>query len=349
MRKRIIALLLVAAMAITFLTACGNKDSEVTTDDEKLKVALVLAGGKGDRSFYDSADEGVERAKKELGVETKVYECRNDPQLLKDQMVAASEYADIVAVVGFEFYDIIQEMAKTFEDVKYIYVDSDMEGFDNIYPISYADNEGSYLAGALAAMMTTYGELEGINPDNKTIGMVGGEDIDVIRGFQAGYMAGAEHIDPEIKTEVVFADDFEDPAKGKENATMLYSLGADIVFAVAGKTGEGVIQAAEEHNAFAIGVDSDQRYISPDHIIASVIKECGLSIYETIDAIMKDEVEAGVVQVYDLKRGGLSIGYGTEDMEQIVPDEFMEKVEELKDKIISGEITVPTFEDLKEE
>ena len=102
-------------------------ETEVETDTEADKVALVVAGGLGDRSFYDSSHEGVEKAKEDYGVEYKVYECRNDPSLFNDQLVQASEYAPIVAVVGYEFYDVVQEIAEEFPDVYYIYVDNEIE------------------------------------------------------------------------------------------------------------------------------------------------------------------------------------------------------------------------------
>lgn len=339
-RKISILLILLLVMSIA-LTGCGKKvenpapeeaNGEKTGEVSKWnKVALVVAGGLGDRSFYDSSHEGVEKAKAELGIEYKVYECRNDPSLYNDQLVQASEYAPIVAVVGYEFYDLAQEIAKEFKDNYYIYVDNEIEGIDNLITVSYAENEGSFLAGALAAMLT----------ETKTIGMVGGMDIPVIRNFQVGYEAGAKYINPTIKTEAIFAEDFEDPAKGKEGATALYSRGADIVFQVAGKTGEGVFEAAKELGKYAIGVDTDQRYINPDVIIASMVKKVGLSIYETIANIQNDKIDKGKVVYYGLAEDGVGLGYGTDDMKQFATDEMKAKLDEIKGKIISGEIKVP--------
>lgn len=329
----------------SLLIGCGAKDEPKVDDGqggtEKLKVGLVLAGGLGDRSFYDSSNEGVEKASKELGVTHKVYECRNDPTLIKDQLVQASEDSNVVVAVGYEFYDAVQEISKEFEDVDYIYVDNEIPGVENLITVSYAENEGSFLAGALAAMMTTDTEIEGMNPE-KVIGMVGGEDMDVIRNFQVGYEAGAKHIDPEIEVKTMYAEDFEDPAKGKEIATVIYNGGADIIFQVAGKTGEGVFEAAEELGKFAIGVDTDQRYIKPDRIVASMVKKVGQSIYDTIEKIQKDEIKRGEVQIYGLAEDGVGMGYGDDSMVQIVPEDVKAKVEELKADILAGKIEVPT-------
>ena len=338
MKKRVLIFLALMLVVSTALVGCQN--SATPADGDGVKVGLVLAGGLGDRSFYDSSHEGVEQAKKDFGIEYKVYECRNDSSLLNDQLVQASQYASIVAVVGFEFYDVVQEIAKEFPDVYYIYVDNEIEGIDNLITISYAENEGSFLAGALAAMLTTETSIEGID-EGKVIGMVGGVDIPVIRNFQAGYEAGAKYIDPEVEVEVLFAGDFEDPAKGKENATVLYSRGADIVFQVAGKTGEGVFEAAAELGKFAIGVDSDQRYINPDVIVASMVKKVGKSIYDTIENIQKGNVDKGKVVYYGLNQEGVELGYGTDDMVQFATEDMKTKIEDIKAKIISGEIEVP--------
>ena len=266
-----------------------------------------------------------------LGVEGKVLECKNDPTLYTDQLVQASTASDVVVVVGFEFYDVIQEVAAEFPDKKYVYIDNVIENVENITCIDYKENEGSFLAGALAAMESKTGK----------IGMVGGMDIPVIRNFQVGYEAGAKYINPDIQVETIFAGDFEDPAKGKESALALYAKGVDIVFQVAGKTGEGVFEAAKDTGKFAIGVDSDQRYINPDAIIASMIKGVDISIYETIEKIQKGEFESGNVYEYGAKENGVRIAYGTEDMPKLVSDEAMNKIQELTAMIIQGEIEVP--------
>ncbi len=352
MKKTIVWIMVVVLVVGMMLSACskptqpadsGNNDAEEVLpveDGETIKVALVVAGGLGDRSFYDSSNEGVERAKAELGVEAKVLECRNDPSLLNDQLVQASQYGSIVVVVGFEFFDLVQEIAPEFPDVNYIYVDNEIDGIDNLTTISYKENEGSFLVGAMAAMLTKEASLEGMAGAN-VIGMVGGMDIPVIRNFKAGYEAGAAYIDSNIKVETIFANDFEDPAKGKESALALYARGADIVFQVAGKTGEGVFEAANDVGKYAIGVDSDQRYINPDVIVASMIKGVGLSIFESIEKIQDGTFESGKTLYYGIEENGVSLGYGTEDMEQFVTEEMKDQLETIKNEIIGGQIQVP--------
>lgn len=350
--KRGLALILSMMLVMSFtLVGCGSnapkeegneKEAAAQTNElakeegkekseEALKVALVVAGGLGDRSFYDSSNEGLEMIKKDFGVTGVVLECKNDPTLYTEQLIQASEMSDAIVVVGFEFYDVIQEVAKEFTDKKYIYIDNVVEGIDNITCIDYMENEGSFLAGALAAMMTESGK----------VGMVGGMDIPVIRNFQVGYEAGAKYVNPEIEVETIFAGDFEDPAKGKESALALYSKGVDIIFQVAGKTGEGVFEAGKDVNKFAIGVDSDQRFINPEVIVASMIKGVSLSIYESVERMEAGNFESGKVYKYGAKENGVRMSYGDESMKQLVSDEIQAKIQELNDKIIAGEIEVP--------
>lgn len=359
MKKKLVLFLSLILMVSMVFAGCGAKEEPKAAEEtkeapksaeeapkateekkEEISVSLVVAGGLGDRSFYDSSNEGIEMAKEKLGAKTTVLECKNDPSLFSDQLIAASERSEVIVVVGFEFYDVIQEVAKEFTDKNYIYIDNVIEGVPNITCIDYMENEGSFLAGALAAMATTDESIEGMNAEAK-IGMVGGMDIPVIRNFQVGYEAGAKHINPDVIVETIFAGDFEDPAKGKESALALYAKGVDIVFQVAGKTGEGVFEAAKDSEQYAIGVDSDQRYINPDNIMASMVKGVGLSIYESLERIQKGEFKAGSVYQYGINENGVDVAFGTEDMKQIVTEDMIKKVNELKEKIKTGEITIP--------
>lgn len=339
MFKKSIAFLLILMMVAALLAGCGGGQTEEPAPNENaLKVGLIVAGGFGDRSFYDSALEGVTRAENELGIIKSTYECKQDASLYNDLMVEASQNNDIVVVNGFQFYDLVQEIAPQFPDVKYIYIDDALQGPENLTSIDYLENEGAFLAGALAAMVTTYTDKEGINPEKK-IGAVGGMDIPVIRNFMVGYEQGAKYIDPEVKVLINYAGDFEDPAKGKENALDLYGKGADVVFQVAGKTGEGVFQAAKEVGAYAIGVDGDQSYIAPDVIISSMLKQVGLSIYESIQKIQEGTFEMGTVIRYGLNENGVGLTYN-DNMKRHVPEEFITKLQEIEEKIRSGEIVV---------
>ena len=158
-----------------------------------------------------------------------------------------------------------------------------------------------------------------------------------------GYEAGAKYANPDVQVQTQYAGTYEDPAKGKELALALYDNGCDIVFQVASRTGEGVFEAADERGLFAIGVDSDQKYINPDVIICSMVKEVGLSIEQTVSALLEDGTwNGGEIWVADMGTGLIDVGYGDDTMTQQVSDELKEEVEQIKADIISGDIKVPT-------
>lgn len=304
-----------------------------------LKVAMVVSGTLGDRSFFDSGNEGLLLAAKELGVETKVFECRNVPSAYSEQIIAAAQSYDVVFTVGWEFVDPLLEIAPEFPDIKFIHIDAAIEGVPNVSSVDYLENEGSFVAGAMAAAMTTKTGDDKIN-DQKIIGAVGGMDIPVIRNFIAGYEAGAKYIDPEVTVEVGFVGSFEDPAKGKEMALTIFNTGADIVFQIAGNTGNGVIEAAKESNFYAIGVDSDQGYIAPGFIMGSMMKRVGQSIFETIQLILDGKYQDGTVLTYGIAQNGVGMSKD-DDMKKIVGEEVMKKLEEIEKGIVDGTIKVP--------
>ena len=304
-----------------------------------LKVAMVVAGTLGDRSFYDSGNEGITQAVKELGIEAKVFECRSVPSAFSEQIIAAAQSYEVVFTIGWELVDPLLEIAPEFPEVKFIHIDAAIEDVTNVSSIDYLENEGSFVAGAMAALMTTKAEDEKIN-DQKIIGAVGGMDIPVIRNFVAGYEAGAKYIDPDIKLEVGFVGSFEDPAKGKEMALTLFNKGADIIFQIAGNTGNGVIEAAKEANFYAIGVDSDQGYIAPGFIMGSMMKRVGLSIFETIRNVIDGSYKDGSVITYGIAQNGVGMS-NDDDMKKIVGDDVMKKLEDIEKGIVDGTIPVP--------
>ena len=306
---------------------------------EALKVAMVVAGTLGDRSFYDSGNEGLTRAANELKVETKVFECRSVPSAFSEQIIAAAQSYEVVFTVGWELVDPLLEIAPDFPDVKFIHIDAAIEGVANVSSIDYLENEGSFVAGAMAALMTSKTGDPKIN-DKKIIGAVGGMDIPVIRNFMAGYEAGAKYIDPDIKVETGFVGSFEDPAKGKEMALTIFNKGADIIFQIAGNTGNGVIEAAKDAGFYAIGVDSDQGYIAPGFIMGSMMKRVGLSVFETIQKILDGSYQNGAVITYGIAQNGVGMSKD-DDMKKIVGDEVMNKLAEIEKGIVEKTIPVP--------
>ena len=204
---------------------------------------------------------------------------------------------------------------------------------DNVVCIPYAQNEGSFLAGYVAGKMSTSG----------VVGAVGGENSDTINDFIVGFTQGAEYANPEIEVVVNYTNTYDDPAVGKECALALHDKGADVIFQVCSKAGEGVFQAAQEKGFYAVGVDSDQKYIAPDVIICSMIKEVGKSIYDAVAKhIGGDESLWGTTWLADMSNEYIGVSYGTDGEGVQVPDEIKAEVEALAAQILSGEIVVDT-------
>ena len=331
MKKVLSILLLIAMLATLGITAMGEAADEKT----EIRVALCIAETLGDLGFYDSANEGLNRLETDYGVTGSVVECKSDASAWQPALVDAAESNDIVVAVGWQFWDALSEVVPELTDTLFIFVDNGLEGVgDNLLSITYAENEGSFLAGYIAMKTAKSGK----------VGVIGGENSDTINNFIVGYKQGALYANPEgTVLDPVYTDDYEAPDKGKEAALSLYSQGADVVFHVAGKTGLGVFEAAQEQGKYAIGVDSDQKHINPDVIICSMLKRVGDSIYDAVSMYLEDGVfEGGAIWNAGMADGLVDIGYGDESMTQQVSDELKAEVEDIKAQIISGEIEVPT-------
>ena len=328
--KKLLAILLSATL---LLSVVGSAAAEGT--DEPLKVAVCFAEALGDLGFNDSADAGLKMLEADYGVTGSVVECKSDPSKYQPALVEAAESNDIVVAVGWQFWDVLTAVVPQMPDTLFVFVDNGLEGVgDNLLSIVYAENEGSFLAG-YAAMKTSA---------TQSVGFVGGEDSATINNFFVGYKQGALYANPQgTVLDPVYVGDYESPDKGKEFANTLYGKGADVVFAVAGKTGLGVFEAAKEQNKFAIGVDSDQKYIDPEHIICSMKKDIGGSIYTAIGNYISDGVFAGgTVWNADMTSGFVGLGYGDDTMTQQVTPEVKADLDALAQKIIAGEIVVET-------
>lgn len=347
--KKLISLLLALAM-ILCLAACGgnneetepsgepadqseestNPQAEVPPEDA-LTVALVVAGTFGDRSFYDSSKAGCDLLVSNCAVELKTIECNNEGHT--QQIYNAADEAQIVVLVGWEFYDV-ETIAPEYPDVKFIWIDNATSApVENVLNITYAQNEGSFLAGYAAAKLSETG----------VIGAVGGEDSATINDFIVGYKQGAAYANPDIKVEVQYANTYDDPAVGKDCALALHDKGADVVFQIASKTGDGVFQAAQEAGFYAIGVDFDQKFIADDVIICSMVKEVGKSIYDAVSAYLDgDNSRWGTTWIADMANGYIRLGYGEDGATQQISDSVKKDIDKLADQIIDGELVVDT-------
>lgn len=328
--KKLLAFLLCFVMVFS-LAACGGGE-EKPAECEGLTLALVVAGNFGDRSFYDSSNEGATRLEKE-GVTVKRIECGNSDHT--QQIYNAADVADVVVLVGWEFWDV-EAVAPEYPDTKFIWIDNATSApVANVLNITYAQNEGSFLAGYVAAKMSQTG----------VVGAMGGMDDATINDFIVGYKQGALYANPDIKVEVIYSNTYDDPAVGKECALALNEKGADVIFQIASKCGDGVFEAAQQEGFYAIGVDSDQKYIAPETIICSMRKDVGDSIYDAVMQYMAKGDDCGLfgtTWIADMATGYVGLAYGEEGAAQQIPDEIKAEVEELAKKIVSGEIVVDT-------
>ncbi|HEX6331732.1 MAG TPA: BMP family ABC transporter substrate-binding protein [Actinomycetota bacterium] len=324
---------------------------------EDVTVGLVYdIGGRGDLSFNDSAAAGLDQAVSEFGVQTEELEPdeggTNRAELLS---LLASEGSDLVIGVGFLFAETICQAGIDFPDVNF----GDVDGFidentpncegahnltaeDNVASLLFAEEQGSFLVGAAAALKSETGH----------VGFIGGVDIDLIHKFQAGFEAGAQEINPDIEIDVTYISQppdfsgFNDPARAKEIAASMYEGGADVVYHAAGGSGLGMFQAAQEYTASAgthvwgIGVDSDQYQTVPEelqpHVLTSMIKRVDVAVSETIRSQVEGAFEGGY-HIFDLSVDG--VGYSTTGG---FVDDIADQLEDLKAQIIDGSITVPT-------
>lgn len=348
MKKRgfqTVSCLTAAALMGMMLAGCGSQASqtetgteteagseaggESTADDGAVKVTFITTeSGLGDRSFNDSTWEGMQRAEKELGVEIALIEPKSVADTGTAIISAVNSGSDLILGFGASWTDAFDEYCERFPEVYFGGLNCSAQA-DNLQVAKSADHEGSFLAGALAAMMSQTG----------TIGCIGGQDADNINRFIVGYEEGARYVNPDAEVLKSYVGSYTDPAKGKEYSLQLMNAGADVIFQVAAGSGEGVFEAAKENeNLYAIGVDSDQDYIVEGKILTSVVKNCGNIAYDMIQSVQDGTFESGE-KIYDLANGGVGLSEMAYTKDYI-GEENLQKLDEIREKIISGEIQV---------
>lgn len=324
-----------------------------------VRVGLVFdIGGRGDKSFNDSAYNGVARALRELDVRAEFVEPGDGADRESGLRLLAARGFDLVIGVGFVFSDDMIEVARDYPAVRFACVDYakfDANGFvmppANMVALKFREEEGSFLVGAVAALralgaLGALGAREGRAPSRggPVLGFVGGMDMPLIRKFAAGYRQGVLRVCPECRVLTGYAshspEGFKNPARGKELALSQYAAGADVVFQAAGSTGLGVFEAAREQGRLAIGVDSDQWDEAPGVLLTSMTKQVDVSVFEVIRAVGEDRFTPGV-RIFGLKEGGVDYAYDEPRRGMISPS-VRAAVEALRQEIVAGRITVKT-------
>lgn len=345
MKKNILWLVILVLVLSVILS------SVVFAGGKSLKIVHYINGNLGDKSFFDSANRGFEMVIKEFGVSGRTIEGGHDPEPWESDVQQLSEGDwDIIIVGTWQLVEIIEKIAPTHPEKKYILYDAEVDyskgNLGNVYSMLYKQNEGSFLAGVLAALCTT-SDLPLANPE-KVIGFLGAMDIPVINDFKVGYIQGAKYINPEVNVLVSYIGSFSDPAKGKELTLAQYDQGVDIAFNVAAESGLGLLDAAKEKKRYAIGGDSDQFLLFKDsdpekasYIVTSMVKNVDKSIYRAIDLYLKGELKFGEAEGLGIKEGGVELA-DNENFKKLIPEDFREKIKKIEEKILAGEIVVDT-------
>lgn len=300
-----------------------------------LKVGLVLdKGGKDDKSFNSAAYEGATRAEKELGIELKYVEATDMSALENLHRSFARKNFDLIIGIGFAQAEAVRKVSAQFPNVKFAIVDGEVAG-PNVRSLLFAEHEGSFVVGAIAAMKSKTGK----------VGYVGGMDIPLIRRFALGYKAGAEHVNPKIQVIENYigttGEAWNNPAKAKELALSQISSGVDVIFVAAGASGSGAFDAVEEKKKFAIGVDSNQNGMKPGFILTSMLKRVDIAVFDTIKQAKDGKFTAGVTH-FGLKDKGVDYALDANN-DKILDKDTRKKADDIKKAIIAGKILVPDY------
>jgi len=371
MKKKVIAAVLALCMTAGVLAGCGAPEpdevetsAQESTETEEAepaeaetagdeaepaedggaaeggtyRIGLMIPGNLGDKSFFDAAYASIEPLKAELGVEVEYVEVGTDTTKYYPAFVdMCNKDYDLILTISSNNDDALVEAAEQFPDQKFINLDDEMtDPPANVYIMGTKNNEMCFLAGAAAALKA---EELGEN----AIGFVGGMDIPGINEFLVGYIEGAQAINPDIKVATSYVGSFTDTAKGKENGLLLYK-DVSVVFAAAGQSGLGVIDAAVQQGKFAIGVDSDQAEALKDTkpemanvIITSAIKNIPQNAVNVVERAMKGDVNYGTREVFGIETGAVGIAEN-EFYEKLLTEDARARIEELKEKVVNGEV-----------
>ena len=343
MRKLLIVVAVLLAVHAAFLVF-SPRGTEAVADADATKVGIVLdVGGRGDKSFNDGAYAGADSAMNGLGADVRFIEPGEGADREAGLRLLAAEGMDLIMGIGFIFTDDLTVLSREYPDSKFAGVDFAL-GTDeagnvippppNVAALKFREEEGSFLVGALAALVG----------NSKRVGFIGGMDIPLIHKFEAGYRAGVKHVCPDCTVVAQYAgvtpEAFANPGRGKELALSQYQSGVNVIFHASGATGGGLFEAARAMGKLAIGVDADQAAEAPGRVLTSMIKGVNAAVYDAIARVENGTFKGGVYS-FGLAEGG--VGYVYDDNNRaLIPEAAYRRVEQLKAEIIAGRIKVPS-------
>jgi basic membrane protein A len=320
------------------------------SEDAAANVGMVYAlGGLDDRSFNDAANRGIQRARLDYGIEFTNHEPTAVAEFATthaDLAASTNPAYDLVCCIGFLQAEGLANTAPEYPDQQYMIVDSVVDA-DNVASYVFKEHFGSFQVGNLAGRLTTREVNLGTgatDPSETTVGFVGGVDQPLIHKFQAGFQAGVSHAKDDVDVLTEYVGDFASVQTARDIAADMYEQGADIVYHAAGGAGVGVFQAAQAHNKYAVGVDSDQSRSNPryaDVILASMVKRVGVAVYRAVEDVVNDELATGSTVALGLDRDGVGVVYGT-SLEPAIPDDVRDALQQSRERIVAGDIDVPS-------
>jgi basic membrane protein A len=343
MRKLLITVAVLLAVHAAFLVF-SPRGTEAVANADATRVGIVLdVGGRGDKSFNDGAYMGADSAMQHLKADVRFIEPGEGADREAGLRLLAAEGMDLIMGIGFIFTDDLTVLSREYPDSRFAGVDfalaTDEAGNvilppSNVAALKFREEEGSFLVGALAALVG----------NSKRVGFIGGMDIPLIHKFEAGYRAGVKHVCPDCTVIAQYAgvtpEAFANPGRGKELALAQYQSGVNVIFHASGATGGGLFEAARAMNKLAIGVDADQSAEAPGRVLTSMIKGVNAAVYDAIARVENGTFRGGVYS-FGLAEGGVGYVYD-ENNRALIPDAVRRRVEELKAEIIAGRIKVPS-------
>ncbi|UCD08182.1 MAG: BMP family ABC transporter substrate-binding protein [Dehalococcoidales bacterium] len=291
-----------------------------------LEIGMLLgSGGLGDRSFNDSAYNGLLEAQQKYNIRFETVDFVNNEENLETTRFLAQNNYDLIIGIGYEHKENLIQVAGEFPDIKFAAIDFEAEG-ENIASIVYREQEGDFLIGVLAAMLT----------ETKKVGVIGGMDIPAIQRIMTGFSQGVTYQDDSVEVVNDFAGTFSDPEIGLERALILYDQGVDVIHNAASRTGLGIIEAAKQTGKLTTGTSGDQRYMAPGNVVGNRPKRVDTAVLLVIEELYTGSFTPGIRSL-GLKENGIMLGPFDES---IVDDTILERLDDLKEKIIEGQITV---------
>jgi basic membrane protein A and related proteins len=340
--SRLLAFAAVVLGVAALASGCGGDDessgatTETTPPTSSLKVGLVAdAGQLNDNGFNELAYKGLKRAEREMGITGRVVEAKTAADYVPNMSTLARQGYDLIIGVGFAQGDAIDTAATQYPDAKFAIVDVDQSGLKhkpkNVVGLLFKEQEVGYLAGYLA------GRTQKREGGKAVISSVGGFKEPPVDRFIAGYQAGAKEAFPGVQTLNAYSSDWDDQAKCKEIALSQIARGAGVVFQVAGGCGLGALTAAKQQKVWGIGVDADQSFLG-QFVLTSALKRVDEAVFETIQTVVDDSWMGGRNLTFGLKDDGVGLG----KISSQVPQEDLDALDQVKERIRSGETTVPT-------